>query len=46
MRIIDYFMVQIVLLLNHSEVLTVNENILNQLLAQKDAVVERPKNFL
>ena len=31
MRLIDYFLIQIVMLLNHPEAVTVNENVLKQL---------------
>jgi hypothetical protein len=46
MRLIDYFFIQIVLLLNHSEVITVNEDILKQIVSNSALKNEKPKNFL
>ena len=46
MRLIDYIQIQILLLLSDSEMLTVNEDILQQLLVNDHKVVEKPKAFL
>jgi hypothetical protein len=35
MRLIDYFLIQVILLLNNSEMITVNEGFMKQLLQQK-----------
>lgn len=46
MRLIDYFQIQILLLLNHSEVITINEDILKQIKDGVDLKGGKPKNFL
>lgn len=46
MRLIDYFLIQVILLLSNPEMITANENILNQLLSGKGEAIEKPKNFL
>lgn len=46
MRLIDYVQIQILMLLNDSEMITVNEDILKQLLTNENNIVEKPKAFL